>query len=163
MIEIDIGRYSDIYKQDVANLIVDIQKNEFGIPINLQEQPDLKEIPNFYQINNGNFWIATVDKIVIGTIGLLDIGGGRGALRKMFVKKEYRGSDFSVGQGLLDTLLNWSKQKGLSEIFLGTTEKFTAAHRFYEKNGFIRIERELLPKDFPIMKVDVKFYKYIVK
>jgi N-acetylglutamate synthase-like GNAT family acetyltransferase len=121
----------------------------------------LNEIPGIYQINNGNFWIATLDKIVIGTIGLLDIGSGRGALRKMFVKREYRGKEFSVGQGLLSTLFEWAKQKGFSEIFLGTTEKFIAAHRFYEKNGFTPIEKELLPKEFPIMKVDVKFYKYM--
>jgi hypothetical protein len=62
MIKINIDTYSDIYKQDVAHLIIDIQKNEFDIPINLEEQPDLKEIPNVYQINNGNFWIATVGK-----------------------------------------------------------------------------------------------------
>jgi GNAT superfamily N-acetyltransferase len=137
MSEINIEIYTDIYKRDVANLIVGIQKNVFGIPINLDEQPDLKEIPGVYQINNGNFWIATVDKIVIGTIGLLYIGSGRGALRKMFVKKEHRGKEFGVGQGLLNTLLAWARQKGFSEIFLGTTEKFIAAHRFYEKNGFI--------------------------
>jgi hypothetical protein len=93
MIKINIDTFSDVYKQDVAHLIIDIQKNEFDIPINLEEQPDLKEIPNVYQINNGNFWIATVGKVVIGTIGLLDIGGGRGALRKMFVKREYRGKE----------------------------------------------------------------------
>ena len=87
MVKIHIEPYSDIYKQDVANLIVSIQKNEFGIPINLNEQPDLKEIPGLYQVNDGNFWIATVAKIVIGTIGLLHIGDNRGALRKMFVKK----------------------------------------------------------------------------
>ena len=162
MSKINIDTYSNIYKQEVANLIVDIQKNEFGVPINLEEQPDLKEIPRVYQINNGNFWIASVTNIVIGTIALLDIGNGRGALRKMFVKKEYRGKEFSVGQGLLNTLFEWAKQKGFSEILLGTTEKFIAAHRFYEKNGFIQIEKELLPKGFPIMKVDVKFYKYIV-
>ena len=157
-----IEPYSDTYKQDVADLIVGIQKNEFGIPINLDEQPDLKEISGIYQVDNGNFWVATVDKIVVGTIGLLSIGSHRGALRKMFVKKEYRGKEFGVGQRLLNTLLGWARQKGFSEIILGTTEKFIAAHRFYEKNGFIEIEKELLPKEFPVMKVDVKFYKYLV-
>jgi len=47
MNKINIEPYSDIYKQDVADLIVGIQKNEFGIPINLDEQPDLKEIQAF--------------------------------------------------------------------------------------------------------------------
>jgi GNAT superfamily N-acetyltransferase len=162
MTNINIEIYSDIYKQDVANLIVGIQKDEFGIPINLDKQPDLKEIPGFYQINNGNFWIATVDKVVIGTIALVDIGNCRCALRKMFVHREYRGKEFGVGQKLLNTLFEWARHKKFTEILLGTTEKFIAAQRFYEKNGFIQIEKELLPKEFPIMTVDVKFYKYVI-
>ena len=31
-----------------------------------------------------------------------------------------------------------------------------------KKNGFVEIEKRELPKAFPIMEVDVKFYKYSV-
>jgi hypothetical protein len=47
----------------------------------------------------------------------------------------------------------------LSDIFLGTTAKFLAAHRFYEKNGFHEIGRDELPAAFPVMTVDTKFYR----
>ncbi len=80
----------------------------------------------------------------------------------MFVNAAYRGKEFGVGQKLLNTLLEWAAYKGLTEIFLGTTEKFIAAQRFYEKNGFMQIEKASLPQKFPIMAVDVKFYTYIV-
>jgi GNAT superfamily N-acetyltransferase len=156
----EIRIYSDAYKQDVANLILEIQKTEFEIPITLAGQPDLTDISNFYQNDNGNFWVAIVDNIVVGTIALLDIGNRLGALRKMFVTAEYRGKDFGVGQKLLDNLFEWTRQKKYNEILLGTTEKFIAAQRFYEKNGFVEIEKEALPSEFPIMLVDVKFYKY---
>ncbi len=156
----EIRTYSDAYKQDVANLILEIQKTEFEIPITLAGQPDLTDISNFYQNDNGNFWVALVDNIVVGTIALLDIGNRLGALRKMFVTAEYRGKDFGVGQKLLDNLFEWTRQKKYNEILLGTTEKFIAAQRFYEKNGFVEIEKEALPSEFPIMLVDVKFYKY---
>ena len=49
-----------------------------------------------------------------------------------------------------------------TEVLLGTTEKFVAAQRFYEKNGFAEIEREELPVTFPLMAVDVKFYTYLL-
>ena len=54
--------------------------------------------------------------------------------------------------------------KGIREIYLGTTPKFLAAHRFYEKNGFAEIGKESLPEAFPIMSVDTKFYMmFIIK
>jgi GNAT superfamily N-acetyltransferase len=158
----NIEIYTDVHKHEVAGLILPIQNDEFSIPITLEQQPDLDDIPGFYQVNNGNFWIAKNEGKVIGTIALLDIGNRQGALRKMFVDKDHRGSAWGVGQKLLNTLLVWAREKGFTEIFLGTTEKFMAAQRFYEKNGFMEIKKEELPKAFPVMEVDVTFYKYTV-
>ena len=157
---IEVYTYSDSYQQPIIDLILDIQRNEFGVPISLEAQPDLESIPSFYQKADGNFWVAIIENKVVGTIALLDIGNSRGALRKMFVHKDFRGKEFGVGQTLLNTLLEWAKQKNFKEILLGTTEKFIAAQRFYEKSGFIEIEKQLLPEEFPVMEVDVKFYRY---
>ena len=154
--------YSATYQQEVIDLILSIQQTEFGLPISLEAQPDLENIPAFYQKDNGNFWLAIVENKVIGSIALLDIGNSRGALRKMFVHKDYRGKEYGVGHTLLNNLLEWARQKKFKEILLGTTERFVAAQRFYEKNGFTEIEKQLLPEEFPVMEVDVKFYKYLV-
>jgi N-acetylglutamate synthase-like GNAT family acetyltransferase len=152
--------YSSIYQQQVIDLILSIQQIEFGIPITLEAQPDLENIPSFYQRDNGNFWLAMVENSVVGTIALSDMGNSRGALRKMFVHKNYRGKEFGTGQTLLNTLLECARGNNFKEILLGTTEKFIAAQRFYEKNGFLEIDKKSLPKEFPVMKVDVKFYRY---
>lgn len=162
MSEVKIDRFTDHNRKDVLDLIINIQTNEFGIPITLKLQPDLNEIPKFYQVNNGNFWIAKMHDKVIGTIALLDIGDSKGALRKMFVDKDYRGKILGVGQMLLNTLLDWCRHNGFTEIFLGTTEKFIRAQQFYEKNGFKEIEERELPKTFPVMRVDIKFYRLSV-
>lgn len=158
----EINIYTDQYRQQVIDLILDIQRNEFSVPITIDEQPDLKDIPGFYQKANGNFWIAVSDNLVVGTIALLDIGNSQGALRKMFVNKTYRGKEYGVGQKLLNLLLAWAKHKDYTGIFLGTTEKFVAAQHFYEKNGFVEINKASLPAAFPVMAVDVKFYKYLI-
>ena len=160
---VNIETYTDANKKGVTDLILNIQNAEFGIPISLEDQPDLNAIPAFYQTNKGNFWVAKIDNKIIGTISLLDIGDHKGALRKMFVDKNYRGKEFSVGQELLNTLLDWARQKGFTEIFLGTTEKFTRAQKFYEKNGFIEIAKTALPKTCPVMEVDIKFYRFLVQ
>lgn len=160
MNEIIIQPYTDQYKKEVENLILGIQQTEFGIDIGIEDQPDLQTIPGFYQVNNGNFWVARINGIVIGTISLLDIGERQAALRKMFVHKEYRGKEWGVGQKLLDTLLDWAREKNIKEIYLGTTEKFLAAQRFYEKNAFVQVDKSELPLHFPVMSVDVKFYMH---
>ena len=162
MIQVNIETYTDIHRKEVADLILEIQNIEFGIPITLELQPDLNEIPGFYQTNGGNFWIAKVNDKIIGTISLLDLGNNKAALRKMFVDKNYRGKEFGVGQKLLHVLIDWARHKGFTEIFLGTTEKFIAAQRFYEKNGFRELEKRELPETFPVMEVDVKFYRFSI-
>jgi GNAT superfamily N-acetyltransferase len=158
--EITIAQYSDQYKQAVIDLIIQIQQQEFNVPITAADQPDLQQIPAFYQTDNGNFWLAITDAGVVGTIALLDIGQHQGALRKMFVHKDYRGKEYGTAQLLLNTLLAWAQQKAYIEIYLGTTEKFLAAHRFYEKNNFIEVAPGALPAKFPRMNVDVRFYRY---
>ena len=68
MSKIEIHTYSEIYNHDVINLILTIQQKEFEIPIDLEAQPDLKNIPGFYQKHNGNFWVATIDNIIVGPL-----------------------------------------------------------------------------------------------
>lgn len=157
--KIIIRKFSQEYQDDVIELILNIQRNEFDIPISKDDQPDLGDIPNFYQSGCGNFWIALYNNQVVGTSALIDIGNHQGALRKMFVKADYRGRSYNTADLLLLELMSWASAHNIHEIYLGTTEKFLAAHRFYEKNRFAQISSELLPKTFPIMKVDTRFYK----
>jgi N-acetylglutamate synthase-like GNAT family acetyltransferase len=162
MLKMQINKYTSVYRDDVTDLILNIQQKEFSIPIDLDAQPDLKQIEQFYQKGNGNFWVATIDNTVAGTIALLDISNRQVALRKMFVKAAYRGKEYGVGLALLHTVFAWAREKKLTDIFLGTAATLLAAHRFYEKNGFTEVEKITLPAAFPVMKVDTKFYKYMV-
>jgi len=155
-----IKEYSEEYKDEIIDLILDIQQKEFNVPICKEDQPDLSDIPNFYQTGVGNFWIALYNNRVVGTISLLDIGNNQAALRKMFVKAAYRGRGYNTAKLLLLRLIGWARANKINEIYLGTTEKFLAAHRFYEKNGFVQIAKDNLPAAFPIMKVDTRFYKF---
>lgn len=158
-----VRTFSPAHAERVASLIVSIQREEFGIPITLDAQPDLRDIAGFYQHGAGNFWVALHGDRVVGSIALLDIGDAKGALRKMFVAPEFRGREHGAAGLLLAELLDWSRSRRLSGIFLGTTAKFLAAHRFYEKNGFHEIGRDELPAAFPVMTVDTKFYRRSVE
>lgn len=155
---IRIERYTETHRDAVRDLIIPIQREEFGIDITYEDQPDLAEIPSFYQRDAGEFWIALDGDALVGTIALIDIGDGLGALRKMFVAESHRGGAPGVARLLLDILLDHAAREGLSEVYLGTTEAFRAAHRFYEKSGFDRVDPDDLPGSFPRMAPDTRFY-----
>lgn len=110
------------FESEVLDLILEIQRNKFDIPISAKQQPDL---------------------------------------RKMFVQRAFRGSEFGTAKRLLDCLIAWCVERGVEEIFLGTTPRFLAAHRFYEKNGFEEVSESDLPPSFSVMEVDKKFYRWI--
>lgn len=158
-----VKEYQHHYQEQVVELILQIQQQEFKIPISKEDQPDLFMIESFYQTGNGNFWVAKYQDEVVGTISLLDIGNNEVALRKMFVQKEYRGQTYNTASLLLENALKWAQTQSLKSIYLGTTPQFLAAHRFYEKNGFVEIDRTELPQSFPVLAVDKKFYRFTVK
>ena len=139
----------------ILALILPIQQREFGVQITAEDQPDLRRIPEVYQAGRGGFWVGLDGDEVVATLGLIDFGGG-GALRKMFVRKDQRGS--GVAQALLDTLVAHATAAKLPLLALGTLAQMHAARRFYERNGFHSIAPEQLPATFPRMPVDDRFY-----
>ncbi len=145
--------YSEKYKDHVISLIMDILENEFGHH-SKSGRPDLHKIPEVYQKNNGNFWIAiNDDKNVIGTIALSNYGNGKGYLQRFFVKKELRRK--GIGGKLLNVLLDFAKGKNYKDIFLSTWNNMSG-NNFYIKSGFRRID--FLPKEIPHSSSDNVFY-----
>ncbi|MEW4369698.1 GNAT family N-acetyltransferase [Paenibacillus kandeliae] len=157
--QLSIRPYEESDREPIAELIVHIQQQEYNIAITREDQPDLMSIPQFYQQQNGNFWVALDGQRVVGTIALVDIDNQQVALRKMFVHADYRGKVWKTAQLLLQQAIQWAEDKQITDIYLGTTPQFLAAHRFYEKNGFVEVTESQLPESFPVMKVDKKFYR----
>jgi N-acetylglutamate synthase-like GNAT family acetyltransferase len=155
---VEIVSHSASLASRVVELILAIQRNEFGFNIGAEDQPDLLDVANFYQTGAGNFWVALLDGDVVGTIALRDIGKNQGALRKMFVKATHRGKEHGIAARLLERLVLSATGAQIRDVYLGTTEKFVAAHRFYERNGFIQVAAEALPEAFPRMSLDTRFY-----
>lgn len=143
----------------IVNLILNIQQNEFQVPITINEQQDLLNIPTFYQQKKGNFWVAKFNDEVVGTIALIDCGNNIGTIRKMFVKKEFRGKEYGIAQRLLNTLEESARTNTIKSLYLGTLERLQAAIRFYERNGFTLIQKQNLPTVFPLMPVDTHFFE----
>jgi GNAT superfamily N-acetyltransferase len=143
--------------------ILAIQRDEFGVEVTAEDQPDLREVRSVYQSGTGGFWVAERPNAkggrIVGTIGLIGFGEREGALRKMFVAAEARGAGQGVGAQLLAMLIDHARAQGIKAVTLGTVEKLHAARRFYDKNGFVAVLPENLPAGFPRMPVDTHFYR----
>ena len=150
--------YNDHCDQ-IIDLILSIQQKEFNLTITINQQLDLLDIETNYHHAGGNFWGAFLDDELVGTIALINCGHNSGCIRKMFVKKEYRGRELGIAQQLLNTLLQYGEEKEITHIYLGTVHQLKAAHRFYERNSFTPIELAALPPYFPLMVTDNIFYQ----
>ncbi|WP_214071598.1 GNAT family N-acetyltransferase [Mucilaginibacter sp. dw_454] len=149
--------YNDFCRQ-IIDIILPIQQIEFNVPVTLEAQPDLLDIETNYHQTGGNFWGAFVGEELVGTIALISIGQNGGAIRKMFVKKEYRGKELGAAQQLLEVLLQYCRDKHIADVYLGTVDLLKAAHRFYERNGFVLTDINDFPAYFPRMMADNMFY-----
>jgi GNAT superfamily N-acetyltransferase len=157
-VEISVGPVYNEDCQQIIDLILPIQQIEFNVPITLEGQKDLLDIETHYHQPGGHFWGAKYEGQLVGTIALMDVGHQAGVIRKMFVKKAFRGKEQGIAQRLLEVLIDYCRSRGISDLYLGTVDMLKAAHRFYERNDFVRIDAEVLPTYFPRMMADNVFY-----
>ncbi|MCS3869798.1 N-acetylglutamate synthase-like GNAT family acetyltransferase [Chryseobacterium ginsenosidimutans] len=154
---LEISTVNDTYSKSIIDLILNIQQKEFNVHITIDDQPDLMQIDDFYFANGGSFWGAFINGELVGTIALVKFDENAAAIRKMFVKKEFRGKEYNIAQKLLEILISYCRENGIKEVYLGTVSILKAALRFYERNHFTVINKELLPAKFPIMNADNVF------
>ncbi|MGE8534922.1 MAG: GNAT family N-acetyltransferase [Chryseobacterium sp.] len=156
--KLEIQPIGNSYSEQAIDLILTIQQKEFNIPITIKDQPDLLQIESFYMEAGGNFWGAFVDGELVGSIALVKFDERAGAIRKMFVKKEFRGKELNIAQELLEVLISFCRENEIDDLYLGTITVLKAAQRFYERNQFVKIEKGNLPVKFPLMSADDIFY-----
>lgn len=161
--KLQVQSIGNAYSEQAIDLILTIQQKEFNIPITVEDQPDLKEIETFYHEAGGNFWGAFIDGKLVGSIALVKFDERAAAIRKMFVKKEFRGKELNIAQILLEILVAFCRENKTDDLYLGTVTVLKAAQRFYERNAFIKIEKENLPEHFPLMSADDIFYHLHIK
>jgi GNAT superfamily N-acetyltransferase len=107
-------------------------------------ESDLQDMEGHYLGGGSHFWVAEIDGALVGMTGIERIDAGTGRLRRMRVTTDRRRT--GIAQALLETAERFCREQGYGRLILDTTEHQTAAHRLYEKNGFVRVgERDLGP------------------
>lgn len=154
----EILLYQDQYKQQIIDLILYIQNKEANIGLTIEEQPDLLDIPEYYEKNGGSFWIAIENDEVIGTIAFMNYSNGNAVLKKFFVRSDYRHK--KIGYVLYQTAIDRLKLCNYKQVLLDTPSTAKDSHRFYERAGFKRIAKEELP--FPYEYPDRNSYIFLL-
>jgi len=107
-------------------------------------ESDLHDLETHYLSAGSRFWVAEVEGALVGMTGIERIDAETGRLRRMRVTTKRRRT--GIAQALLETAARFCREQGYGRLVLDTTEQQTAAHRLYEKNGFVRTgERDLGP------------------
>jgi len=147
---IKIRLYKKTDQAEIDKMINSIA-TEFELPIS---NPNKANIPLL-----DKYWVSLHNNEIIGTIGVLKLEGDFSILKKLFVKREYRGKEYRIASLLLNKVFDWCNSQSIDTIYLGTMSQFKAAHKFYEKNGFETISINNIPSSFLTNPIDDVFYK----
>lgn len=155
---LEIKEFEGTDRDDVIELVLHCQNDGTRPLVSVTDQPDLLCIQEKYFTGGGCFWVAKKENRLAGSIGLMHCGNGIGLLKKFFVYEEYRGRPNHLGQKLYAKLIEFAQKNGFTEIILDTPKNTDRAHDFYDKAGFVKIEKEELPVEYDYPYKDSDFF-----
>lgn len=122
----------------IRNCLIEFNGNRVGTA---WEDPDLGRFSEIYNTDTEKYWVAETVR-VIGGVGIAPLIGVDGVceLQKMYCVPEFRGT--GIAHKLIEIALNHAK-KYFDRCYLETFGNMIAAQKFYEKYGFIRIDKPL--------------------
>ncbi len=156
-----ISPASERDSQNVKSMIFDVWQNEFGFKVSAEDALDLNHLEKSYQMPDSLFLVAKNVDEVVGTIAFERLTENSFALKRMFVKKNYRRQ--GVAQKLIDYLFKEIRILCFNYapvIYLSTKSDLAqAARSFYLRNGFQVIQKSELPQNFPFFYEDDLYMK----
>lgn len=93
-----------------------------------------------FQPGREQCWVAERCGDMLGSIFLVDGGGGVARLRLLYVEPEARG--LGIGAALVRTCLNFARDAGYAKVVLWTHTVLASARRIYAAEGFALVATE---------------------
>lgn len=122
----------------IATLIAEVFTEYPGCVFDWSEFPELQAPASHFADQEGALWLAEREGTVVGCIAIAPTDETNTCeLFKVYVARSERGS--GLARRLLDTALDFATARGAERIVLWSDTRFHAGHRFYEKNGFVRL------------------------
>ncbi|MFW5680928.1 MAG: N-acetyltransferase family protein [Pseudomonadota bacterium] len=99
------------------------------------EFPELDAIASFFEGRDGRLWVAQAGGYLVGSLGTWRNADGAIELTKVYVDRAHRGRGLAVD--LLARAVERAVETAAPRLELWSDTRFTRAHRFYEKHGFL--------------------------
>lgn len=101
------------------------------------ELPELHHLASWFAAGGGTLWLAEDAGRPLGMVATRPLGSDSAwEICRMYVDRAARGS--GLAQRLLDTAEAHARAAGAQRMVLWTDTRFNAAHRFYEKQSYVR-------------------------
>lgn len=130
-----IKEFEERYNKKVNDFVISIYVDEYGFEehkIGIE-----KEDNSIYAKVGGNFWIAVDEKDeIIGTIAVYKHSDSDIEIKRLYVRKDYRGEGLS--KALYEKVMELCRENSFKKIFLGTYDRLENAIYFYLKRRVYR-------------------------
>ncbi|MCS6891897.1 MAG: GNAT family N-acetyltransferase [Rhodovarius sp.] len=101
------------------------------------ELPELRHLASWFAAQGGAVWLAEGPEGPLGMVATRPLGADQAwEICRMYVARPARGS--GLAHRLLDIAEAHARAQGAERLVLWTDTRFTAAHAFYEKRGYVR-------------------------
>jgi GNAT superfamily N-acetyltransferase len=100
------------------------------------EVPELRALASYYGGQGGALWVAERDGRIAGMVGTRPLGDGAWELCKMYTDAGLRGG--GLAQALIGAAEDFARARGATRMRLWSDTRFDRAHRFYEKQSYVR-------------------------
>ncbi|HJH32085.1 MAG TPA: GNAT family N-acetyltransferase [Methanosarcinaceae archaeon] len=133
-----IKTFSKSLTDEVKELVLGVLKEQ-GFGYDPTKDFDLDDINGYYLQSDGVFYIGIVNGEMIGTSAVRRTGKEQCEIKRIYVKKEFRGR--GLGRKLFLKAVEFARVN-YSIVVLKTDAKLTDAIGLYLKNGFSVIKEE---------------------
>jgi GNAT superfamily N-acetyltransferase len=109
------------------------------------EVPDLLRWTPHYEPPDGAFFVVREGERILGSVGVHRAGDGTAELHRLYLDPALRGC--GLGNALVETVLGWCRNSGVTRLVLWSDTRFAHAHRLYLRHGFRQTGERVLPED----------------
>ena len=120
---------------EYTDMLVSINP-EFHLYLEIQHYDDEKENPSLkYALPDGRLYLdISDDGIARGCIALRKLSDGKGEVKRLYVRPEYRGN--GIATALVERIIEDARDIGYKELYLDTLPELENAVRLYKSFGF---------------------------
>ncbi len=106
------------------------------------EMPELRRPASYHREHGGELWVAEIGGRIVGCGGYVESVRGEPAaergveLKKLYVNRRARRT--GLGGVLVERAERRARERGARFVDLWSDTRFTTAHAFYERRGYVR-------------------------